>query len=137
MGSSNVQYQQVGASEAGVGVSGSVGSTIARDGSISLGQNNTVKSGTTDVTGVSGNVTIGETNLGKTFADTIKSLTEQNTNALTSFANQKATSALPNAATDLPKVSTTAKDVPKTNWLWYIGGGFVVLIALSLLIRRK
>jgi len=136
MGSSNVQYQQVGASEAGVGVSGSVGSTIARDGAISLGQNNTVKSGN-DVTGVTGNVTIGETNLGKTFADTIKSLTEQNTNALTSFANQKATSALPNAATDLPKVSTTAEDVPKTNWLWYVGGGFVVLIALSLLIRRK
>jgi hypothetical protein len=136
MGSSNVQYQQVGASEAGVGVSGSVGSTIARDGAISLGQNNTVKSGN-DITGVSGNVTIGETNLGKTFADTIKSLTEQNTNALTSFANQKATSALPNAATDLPKVNTTSEDVPKTNWLWYVGGGFVVLIALSLLIRRK
>jgi hypothetical protein len=77
-----------------------------------------------------GSLTIGETGLGSLFADTIRSVTEQNTNALSALVSGSTRPSLPNAASDLPNASgdmpgdaATTSVVPwlKSNWWWLTG----------------
>ena len=136
MSSSAIQYQQVGASETGIGVSGSYGASVAKEGGVALAQGATLKTGL-DVIGsnVNGGLTIGETGLGQKFADTIRDITERNVSALSSIVNNQSSAGLPNAATDLPKPTDEKSDgIPQKAWL--IGGAIVVGLLALFFMRR-
>lgn len=137
MGSSAILNQQVGAADQGIGISGSTNATVASPGSVALGVQSRLNTGV-DIMGstVTGGLTIGDTNASKNFADTIRSITEQNTSTLASLATSQ--SRLPDAAKDLPK---TADDNPKEDTLkkWLPGVAVSILAGLVVwyLTRRK
>jgi hypothetical protein len=133
----------VGASDSGLGVSSSDNSAIARDQGIALGQNATLKTGNDIGTiGSGASVTIGETGLGATFANTIRDITEQNTNTLSTLLSSRTGNSLPNAATDVPSSTDTTTDGTKPadfDWtkVWWGLGALAILLALTSIFKKN
>ena len=101
---------QITPSDQGRNVSG-VHSKVAESGALQMtdGSSLTLKGGMADakISSTTGNITIGETGTANVFADTIKSLTEQNTAALSRLFSANPTPAtLPNPVADLAIVPT-------------------------------
>lgn len=129
---------QVGASDNAIGLSANTGTAVAKDNGIALAQGATLKTGV-DVGAVSGGSTIniGDPNASKTFADTIKSLTESNNKELNDIVQNQTRANIPDASTDLPDTTdTTAKTSSGFSWLW-LAAPLAGLAVLYFLFRRK
>lgn len=126
MGSSSTAYQQVGASEKGVGVSGSSGTTIARDGAIALGNNAKLNTGL-EVGNASGSqFTVGyDAGALQTALQQVGTNTVNAVNAAQAASQKNLDAVLAKLATDAK--APAAKTDPKTDeasppginwWLW-------------------
>lgn len=126
-----------GASENALALSGSDSNVIAKEG-IALGLNASLNTGASIGGNNTGTINVGDPTLGKTFADTIKAVTEQNTTNLANLVNGQAQTRLPDANTDLdPSEDVTdlgALGLPKS---LLIGGAVLVALIVVWLFTRK
>ncbi len=123
-----------GASETGLALAASDGNVVARDAGVAVGTNAELNTGVKATT-TSGNVTIGETNLGMTFADTVEKLTEQNTATLASLVNNAAPATIP-SPTDLAEEETEPTAAKWSPWK-VVAVAVAVVLALLLVFRKK
>ena len=120
-----------GATESALAITGSDNNAIAREGAIALGMNAKLNQGLEF--GSASNVTIGETGLGQTFANTVRELTNSNQTALAAaLASQ---SNLP-AASDLEAAKGAMQESQK-NRFWMIAGVAVTVFSILLFVMRK
>jgi len=124
-----------GATEDALAITGSDNNAIAKDGAIALGMNSKFNSGL-EFGNTTGNVTIGETGLGQTFANTVRELTTSNQSALAAALASGAQANLPNANTDL-QAATTAVQESQKNRFWLIAGVVATVLSIVLYITRR
>jgi len=122
-----------GSSELGQSIAGSDNNAVARDGSIALGMNAKLNQGLEF--GSASNVTIGETGLGQTFANTVRELTTQQNTALAGLLQGRSESTLP-APSDLEKTSSEVGELKKDRF-WLIAGVTVTVISIVLFILKR
>lgn len=134
MGSTTItQNQQVGASDNAT----SLGAGAKINKGIDLGSNAKLNTGLEFANANNSTITVGETGLGKTFADTIRSITEQNTSTLTSLvASNKPNPSLPSPDKDL-KTNTKSNNGEGPNISLWIAGVLVAIGAAFFLFRGK